>query len=80
MNISLPEKLKRFVDRRVKAGGYGSHSEYLRELVRKDEEAASVQALRELIREGLESAPGPTWEELKRELTGKPLRKKAQRR
>jgi len=37
MNISLPESLKAFVDERVKGRGYGSHSEYLRDLVRKDE-------------------------------------------
>jgi hypothetical protein len=29
MNISLPDSLKAFIDARVKARGYGSHSEYL---------------------------------------------------
>lgn len=37
INISLPDSMKAFVDQRVKARGYGSHSEYLRDLVRKDE-------------------------------------------
>lgn len=75
MNISLPEKLKRFVDRRVKARGYGSSSEYLRDLVRQDERTAELDELRELIREGLESPVGPTWEELRAELTHKPKRR-----
>ena len=52
MNISLPEKLKDFVDEHVKAGHYGTSSEYLRELIRRD---ASRQHLRGLIMEGLES-------------------------
>lgn len=34
MNISLPEGLKAFVDERVQADGYGSSSEYVRELIR----------------------------------------------
>ena len=79
MNISLPEKLKRFVDKRVRARGYGSNSEYLRDLVRQDEEAAEVEAFRELIRDGLESAPGPTWEELRSELTGRPKRRRTRK-
>lgn len=75
MNISLPEQLKRFVDRRVKARGYDSHSEYLRDLVRQDQEAAELETLRAMLREGLESPPGPTWEELKRDLGAKPPRR-----
>ena len=37
MNISLPDTLKAFVDQRVADRGYGSHSEYVRDLVRRDE-------------------------------------------
>ena len=36
MNISLPDTLKTFVDQQVKQRGYGSSSEYVRELIRKD--------------------------------------------
>jgi antitoxin ParD1/3/4 len=56
MNISLPDTLKDFVDRRIKEGDYGTSSEYLRELIRMDQ--ARVQ-LRELLIEGLESPAGP---------------------
>lgn len=52
MNISLPESLKKFVDRRIAEGAYGTSSEYLRELIRRDK--ARVE-LRRLIEEGLES-------------------------
>ena len=38
MNISLPEKMKEFVDCRVEAGHYGTASEYVRDLIRKDSE------------------------------------------
>jgi antitoxin ParD1/3/4 len=79
MNISLPEQLRLFVEQRVKARGYGSSSEYLRDLVRQDAEAARVEEFRELIREGLESPPGPSWEELRAELSAKP-KKRAPRR
>jgi len=36
MNISLPAELKDFVDNQVKRG-YGTSSEYVRELIRKDQ-------------------------------------------
>ena len=36
MNIVLPEVLKAFVNDQVSARGYGSSSEYVRELIRKD--------------------------------------------
>lgn len=65
MNISLPESMKAFVDQRVKARGYGSHSEYLRDLVRRDELEAAKDQLRSLVAEGLASPPGRAWGDLK---------------
>jgi antitoxin ParD1/3/4 len=56
MNISLPDSLKDFVEEQVARRGYGSASEYVRDLIRRDED---VQRFRALIREGLESGPGP---------------------
>ena len=58
--------MKSFVDERVKSRGYSSHSEYLRDLVRKDEIEAAKDKMRELIMAGLNSPPSDmTWEELK---------------
>ena len=53
MNISLPAALKSFVDAQVSEGGYGTSSEYVRDLIRKDQERLR---LRGLLLEGAESA------------------------
>ena len=64
MNISLTDELKAFVDARVKARGYSSTSEYMRELVRRDEERAAEERFVALIQEGIDSGPSSrTWEE-----------------
>ena len=68
MNVSLTDDLKSFVDARVKARGYSSYSEYVRDLLRKDEEQARVERFRTLIQEGLESGPGRPWAEHKAQL------------
>ena len=54
MNISLPDSLKDFVDEQVTQRGYGTSSEYVRELIRKD---ADRLHLRGLLLEGGGSAP-----------------------
>ena len=54
MNISLPDSLKDFVDTQVGARGYGTSSEYVRELIRKDQDR---QQLRGLLLAGARSAP-----------------------
>ena len=53
MNISLPEPLKAFVDEQVARGVYGSTSEYVRELIRRDHERS---ALRDMLLAGAESS------------------------
>jgi antitoxin ParD1/3/4 len=52
MNISLPDALKVFVDQQVNARGYGTSSEYVRELIRKDQD---IQRLREMLLDGASS-------------------------
>ena len=52
MNISLPEALKSFVDDQVIARGYSTSSEYVRELIRKDQDR---QRLRDRLLEGAAS-------------------------
>jgi antitoxin ParD1/3/4 len=44
MNISLPEALKAFVDEQVTTRGYGTSSEYVRELIRKDRDRQQLRA------------------------------------
>jgi len=61
MNISLPDKLKSYVDNRVSKDGYGTASEYFRELIRQDQqrreqeqaERAQLEKLREEVQAGL---------------------------
>ena len=53
MNISLPETLKAFVDEQVSGRGYGTSSEYVRDLIRGDQDR---QRLRGLLLEGASSA------------------------
>lgn len=54
MNISLPDALKSFVDEQVNQGSYGTTSEYVRELIRKDQDRLH---LRGLLLAGAASAP-----------------------
>jgi antitoxin ParD1/3/4 len=60
MNISLPDALRSFVDERVAEGGYGSTSEYVRELIRREVDRTRV---RNLLLEGASSAPAVTADE-----------------
>ena len=68
MNISLTDDLKAFVDTRVKSRGYSSSSEYVRDLLRRDEERANEERFKALIQAGLDSGPGRPWAEHKRKL------------
>jgi len=52
MNISLPDALKTYVDEQVTGRGYGTSSEYVRELIRKDQDR---QKLRGLLLDGAAS-------------------------
>ena len=45
------------IDARVRSGEYGNTSEYIRELIRRDQQEQAKKRLRELIQEGLESGP-----------------------
>ncbi len=70
MNISLTDDLKAFVDTRVKSRGYSSSSEYVRDLLRRDEEKLKEEQFQQLIQAGLDSPIDPrTWEEHKASIT-----------
>jgi antitoxin ParD1/3/4 len=44
MNVSLPESLKSFVDGQVAERGYATSSEYIRELIRQDQDRQELRA------------------------------------
>ena len=52
MNISLPDSMKAYVDQRVSQDGYGTSSEYVRELIRRDKDRNQLRAV---MLAGLES-------------------------
>ena len=56
MNISIPDKLKAWVESRVADGSYTSSSDYLRDLVRQDQrERNRLDWLRAEIQSGRDS-------------------------
>ena len=55
MSFALPEALRSYIDERVQSGEYGNTSEYLRELIRRDQQTMAERRLRELIADGLAS-------------------------
>lgn len=56
MNISLPEKMKDWVEKQAAGGRYANSSDYMRDLIRRDQErAAKIAHMQKLIDEGLES-------------------------
>lgn len=56
LNISVPDALKGWIDSRLAEGRFSSPSDYLRDLVRRDQERASETAwVQAMIDEGLAS-------------------------
>jgi antitoxin ParD1/3/4 len=54
MNVSLPESMKKWVNSQVKTGRYGNASDYVRDLIRRDQD--QLNKITE-IRAQLESEP-----------------------
>ncbi|MDD5028182.1 MAG: type II toxin-antitoxin system ParD family antitoxin [Rhodoferax sp.] len=76
MNISLTDELKTFVDARIQARGYSSTSEYMRDLVRRDEERASEERFKALLEDAMQSESAGDWEDLRKDFlaeSGVPL-------
>ena len=74
VNIALPQSMKAFVDAEVRAGGYGTTDEYIRDLVREAEERKADERLETLLLEAIESGPATPmtkqdWEDMRNELT-----------
>lgn len=58
MSFALPDALRSYIDQRVRSGQDGNTSEYLRDLIRHDQEEQAKKRLRKLIEEGLQSGSG----------------------
>ncbi len=58
MNISLPDALKAFAEEQGASGKYANVSDYVRDLIRKDQEHwQAVREIQALIDEGIASGP-----------------------
>ena len=56
MNVSLPDPMKEWVNAQAEAGRYGNASDYVRDLIRHDQEKQNkIIELQRLVTEGLES-------------------------
>lgn len=66
MNVSLPDPMKAWVEEQAKGGKYGNASDYVRDLIRKDQDRQSkIAQFQKLVDEGIESGlSSRTMEEL----------------
>ncbi len=57
LNVSIPPQLKSWIEHRVAEGRYSSASDYVRDLIRRDQESEpdDIEWIRSLIAEGLAS-------------------------
>jgi antitoxin ParD1/3/4 len=55
MNVSLPETMKAFVEERLTTDGYGTVSEYVRDLIREDQKRREEEKLEKLLLARLQS-------------------------
>jgi antitoxin ParD1/3/4 len=73
MNISLPESLREWVEELVEKNGYGTVSEYIRQLVREDQRRRVREEIEKRLLAAIESGPATPmtkadWDRMRREL------------
>lgn len=69
MNISLPQPMKQWVEEQAESGRYSNTSDYVRDLIRRDQDrAAKIASMQDFVAEGLQSGVGArTMDELRDE-------------
>ena len=59
MNISLPAAMKQWVEQQTRSGRYSNASDYVRDLIRRDQDkAAKIAHMQVLVDEGIASGTG----------------------
>ena len=59
MNVSLPDAMKQWVEQQAQSGRYSNASDYVRDLIRRDQDkAAKIANMQALVTEGIESGTG----------------------
>lgn len=61
ITITLPEEMKGYVEAQIDGGSYGNTSEYIRDLIRHDQERRELRAVEAKVLEGLRSGPSKPW-------------------
>ncbi|MCB1469969.1 MAG: type II toxin-antitoxin system ParD family antitoxin [Rhizobiaceae bacterium] len=58
MNVSLPDPMKAWVEAQTKDGRYSNASDYVRDLIRRDQDRQrAVAEIQQIVDEGLASGP-----------------------
>lgn len=56
LTVSMPDQMNEWVDEQIASGRYGNVSEYLRDLIRRDQDRQmAITEIQQAITEGLES-------------------------
>ena len=59
MNVLLPDPMKDWVEQQAKGGRYSNASDYIRDLIRRDQERGEkIAQMQALVTEGIESGAG----------------------
>jgi len=59
MNVSLPEEMKSWVENNARSGRYSNSSDYVRDLIRRDQDREVMIAnMQERVTEGINSGVG----------------------
>ena len=59
MNVSVPDPMKDWCEAQVRKGRYSTTSDYVRDLIRRDQDSEGVMALQAAIDDGLASGISP---------------------
>jgi len=55
LNISLPTPMREWIEAQIKGGRYGNASEYIRELIRRDQERQAQERLEHMLLDGVKT-------------------------
>jgi antitoxin ParD1/3/4 len=61
MNIALPATMKQFVQAQIEGGGFSSVSEYVRQLIRADQDRKAREEIDRKLLEALDGGPAKPW-------------------
>jgi len=85
MNLSLPPDLREFVNEQMKSGGYGTASEYVRDMLRRARERQLRRQIDEMLIEAVESGASipvddADWASLRKAALGGKIKRRHKKR